>query len=33
MGVDLQEVWNVIENDLPALKESVGAMREDLGKE
>ncbi|MCS4056783.1 HepT-like ribonuclease domain-containing protein [Salinibacter ruber] len=33
MGVDLQEVWNVIENDLPALKEIVGAMREDLGEE
>lgn len=33
MGVDLQEVWNVIENDLPALKETVGAMRENLGEE
>lgn len=33
MGVDLQEVWNVIESDLPAFKETVGAMRENLGEE
>ncbi len=31
MGVDLEEVWNVIESDLPELKETVNAMREDLG--
>jgi uncharacterized protein with HEPN domain len=26
MGVDLDEVWNVIENDLPQLKRTVQAM-------
>ena len=26
MGVDLDEVWNVIENDLPQLKRAVEAM-------
>jgi uncharacterized protein with HEPN domain len=30
MGVDLDEVWNVIENDLPQLKETVEAMRDEL---
>jgi len=29
MGVDLDEVWNVIEKDLPRLKETVKAMREE----
>ena len=28
MGVDLDEVWNVIENDLPELEETIEAMRE-----
>lgn len=31
MGVDLHEVWNVIENDLPQLEETVEAMREEIG--
>ncbi len=26
MGVDLNEVWNVIERDLPALKEAVNTL-------
>jgi uncharacterized protein with HEPN domain len=26
MGVDLEEVWNVIENDLPQLKQTVQTM-------
>lgn len=30
MGVDLDEVWNVIEKDLPLLKETVDEMRADL---
>ena len=29
MGVDLDEVWNVIEKDLPRLKETVQAMQEE----
>jgi uncharacterized protein with HEPN domain len=33
MGVDLDEVWNVIENDLPKLKETVERMRADVGEE
>ena len=30
MGVDLDEVWNVIEKDLPRLKQTVEAMREEI---
>ncbi|MFB6097943.1 MAG: DUF86 domain-containing protein [Salinibacter sp.] len=30
MGVDLDEVWNVIEKDLPRLKQTVAAMRKDI---
>lgn len=30
MGVDLDEVWNVIEKDLPRLKQTIEAMREDM---
>lgn len=30
MGVDLDEVWNVIEKDLPRLKQTIAAMREDM---
>ena len=30
MGVDLDEVWNVIEKDLPGLKRSVKAMLEEM---
>jgi uncharacterized protein with HEPN domain len=30
MGVDLDEVWNVIEKDLPRLKKTVEAMQEDV---
>lgn len=26
MGVDLESVWNVIENDLPSLKEQLGRI-------
>jgi len=29
MGVDLDEVWNVIEKDLPRVKETVQAMQEE----
>jgi uncharacterized protein with HEPN domain len=32
MGVDLDAVWNVIENDLPQLKKTVQAMREDVDR-
>ena len=30
MGVDLDEVWNVIEKDLPPLNRTVEAMRDEL---
>ena len=30
MGVDLDEVWNVIEKDLPRLKRTVTAMLDDM---
>jgi len=30
MGVDLNEVWNVIEKDLPLLKQTVDEMRTDI---
>jgi len=30
MRVDLDEVWNVIEKDLPRLKRTVEAMRDDM---
>lgn len=30
MGVDLDEVWNVIEKDLPRLKRTVKAMQDDM---
>lgn len=30
MGVDLDEVWNVIEKDLPDLKRTVNEMRADI---
>ncbi|MBB4091107.1 HepT-like ribonuclease domain-containing protein [Salinibacter ruber] len=30
MGVDLDEVWNVIERDLPRLKRTVTAMLDDM---
>ncbi len=30
MGVDLNEVWNVIEKDLPRLKRTVTAMLDDM---
>ena len=30
MGVDLDEVWNVIDKDLPLLKRTVEEMREEL---
>jgi uncharacterized protein with HEPN domain len=33
MGVDLDEVWNVIQDDLPELKETVQAMRAEVGGE
>ncbi len=29
-GVDLDEVWNVIEKDLPRLKRTVTAMLDDM---
>jgi uncharacterized protein with HEPN domain len=32
MGVDLDEVWNVIEKDLPRLKRTVKAMLEDVDR-
>jgi uncharacterized protein with HEPN domain len=32
MGVDLDEVWNVIENDLPQHRRTVQAMREDVDR-
>lgn len=31
MGVDLNEVWNVIEKDLPRLKETVNEMQAEIG--
>ena len=31
MGVDLDEVWNVIDKDLPRLKQTVNEMRAGLG--
>lgn len=33
MGVDLDEVWNVIEKDLLQLKQTVEAMRAGLGED
>ena len=30
MGVDLDEVWNVIDNELPRLKETILAMRQEI---
>lgn len=30
MGVDVEEVWNVIEKDLPQLKQTVRSMQEDV---
>jgi len=30
MGVDVDEVWNVIEKDLPQLKQTVETMREEI---
>ncbi len=30
MGVDLLQVWNVIEQELPGLKSAIYAMRHDL---
>ena len=30
MGVDLDEVWNVITNELPGLKQAIAAMQRDL---
>ena len=30
MGVDLDEVWNAIQNDLPKLKETIARMRAEL---
>jgi uncharacterized protein with HEPN domain len=30
-GVDLEEVWNIIANDLPILKAQLRAILEDLG--
>lgn len=30
IGVDLDEVWNVIEKDLPRLKRTVKAMQDDM---
>jgi uncharacterized protein with HEPN domain len=32
MAVDLDEVWNVIEKDLPQLKQAIKAMSEDTEK-
>ena len=31
MGVDLNEVWNVIEQELPRLKRTVEEMRQEIG--
>ena len=31
VSVDLDEVWNVIEKDLPRLKQTVEAMQNELG--
>lgn len=33
MGVDLVEVWNVIENELPRLKRTVADMQDETGPE
>jgi uncharacterized protein with HEPN domain len=30
MGLDLETIWLVIENDLPALKDALNAMQADL---
>jgi len=30
MGVDLDEVWNIITNELPGLKQTIATMRADL---
>lgn len=30
MGLDLESIWLVIENDLPALKDALNAMQADL---
>lgn len=32
MGVDLDEVWNVIDRDLGRLKETIQAMQEDISE-
>jgi len=31
-GVDVDEVWNIVENDLPVLKEQVAALLDELGR-
>lgn len=33
MGIDLDEVWNVVEINLPALKEKILAISQELGHE
>jgi len=31
LGVDLNQIWDIVRNDLPGLKRAVGAMRQELG--
>ena len=31
-GVDVDEVWNIVENDLPRLKEQVAVLLDELGR-
>jgi uncharacterized protein with HEPN domain len=31
LGVDLNQIWDIVRNDLPGLKRAVEAMRQELG--
>ena len=31
LGVDLERVWNIVENDLPGLKRAIGEMITEMG--
>jgi len=31
LGIDLNQVWDIVQNDLPGLKRAVAAMLEELG--
>ena len=33
MGVDIDEIWNIVEKELPTLKKKVGEMIEEIDKD